>query len=284
MMLPGMIVLILFSIVPLVGSTLAFQNFMPGGGFFRSPFVGWDNFKMIFMLPDTKQVIYNTVVISLLKALAHFPIQIFFAIALAEVMSRTLKKFVQTAVYLPHFISWVILAEVMRNLLSSQGLVNNLLGMIGVKGIDFLTSNSIFRYVLVGSDVWKEFGFGAIIYMAALTAINPSLYEACVMDGGSKLQQILHVTLPGLKSVIILCMVLSLGNILNTGFDQIFNLYNPMVYHVGDVLDTYVYRTGILGAQYSFATAIGLFKSVISLVLVLCSYLWAYKFADYRIF
>ncbi len=284
MLLPGILFLLIFSIVPLFGAGIAFQRFIPARGFFGSPWVGLDNFRLIFALPDSRQVIMNTLGIAILKIVSNFVVQIAFAIALNEIISRKVKRLIQTAVYLPHFISWVIMAEVIRFMLSSDGVVNIILSHLGIDPILFLASNQWFRFTLIFTDVWKGFGFGAIVYLAAITGISPSLYEACLIDGGNRWKQVLHITLPGIAPTIVLLLTLSLGNILNAGFDQIFNLYNPIVYQTGDIIDTYVYRSGLLSFNYSFATAVGLFKSVISFVLIIISYTLAYKYTDFRLF
>ena len=195
------------------------------------------------------------------------------------------KRTVQTLIYLPHFLSWVILAGVFIDLLSpTEGIVNRFLGVFGLEPIYFLGDESWFPYTMVLTDVWKEFGFGTIIYLAALTGIDPTLYEAAVVDGAGRFRQTLHITLPGILPTIVLMTVLALGNVLNAGFDQIYNLLSPQVYSTGDIIDTMVYRLGLQQVQYSTATAVGLFKSVISFALISVSYLLAYKFADYQIF
>lgn len=284
MLFPGILLLILFSIVPMLGITIAFQNFKPGLGFWRSEWVGLDNFRYLFELPDSRVVFYNTIFIAVLKIVANMIVPVVFALLLNEVRSVLLKRSVQTIVYLPHFLSWVILAGIISDLLSTDGFMNQILGGFGIEPIMFLGSNHWFPGIIVGSDVWKEFGFGTIVYLAALTGINPSLYEAASIDGASRLQQLRYITLPSLKPTIILLATLSLGNVLNAGFDQIFNLYNPLVYDSGDIIDTYVYRAGLLQVQYGLATAVGLLKSVISFVLIIISYVLASKFANYRIF
>ena len=197
-----------------------------------------------------------------------------------------MKQFRQTLIYLPHFLSWVILSGIMIDILSpSTGLVNEVLGFFNIEPIFFLGDNSIFRYVLVVSDVWKEFGFGTIVILAALTSIDPALYEASVVDGANRWKQTLHITIPGIIPIIILLATLSLGNVLNAGFDQVFqSLFSCCLFETGDIIDTLVYRVGLESAQFSIATAIGLFKSVISLILISVSYFLAYRFANYRIF
>lgn len=284
MMLPSVVLLGIFSIAPIVGSAIAFQRFIGGRGFFGSPWVGLENFRLLFEIPDARQVIWNTVIISLLKGLAHFPVQIGFALALNELRSVGFKRVIQTSVNLPHFISWVIVGEIVRYMLMQDGIINSMLGRVGIQPVNFLSNAEMFRFIIVGSDLWKEFGFSSIIYIAALSRISPNLYEACRIDGGNKWHEIRHISLPGIRSVIVLFLALAIGNILNTGFDQIYNLYNPLVYRTVDVLDTFVYRAGILNAQYSFATAVGLFKSVISFGLVTAAYTFSYRYANYRIF
>jgi putative aldouronate transport system permease protein len=192
---------------------------------------------------------------------------------------------VQTLVYLPHFLSWVILSGVLVDILSpSTGIVNQGLQWIGIEPIFFLANNNWFPYTLVLSNEWKEFGFSSIIYLAAITSINPSLYEAAVIDGANRWKQTWHVTLPGMAPIIVLMGTLSIGNVLNAGFEQVFNMYSPVVYESGDIIDTFVYRIGIVDAQYGVATAIGLFKSIVSFILLSVSYVLAYRLANYRIF
>jgi putative aldouronate transport system permease protein len=196
-----------------------------------------------------------------------------------------LKRSIQTTIYLPHFLSWVILGGILIDILSpSDGLANRVIKLLGFQPIFFLGDNKWFPFTMVFTDSWKEFGYGTIVYLAAITGIDPALYEAAKMDGANRWKQVVHVTLPGMKMVIVLLLVLSLGNLLNAGFDQIFNLYSPPVYQSGDIIDTFVYRIGMLDAQFGVATAVGLFKSVISLIFISVSYYCAYKFADYRIF
>ncbi|MOA17961.1 putative multiple-sugar transport system permease YteP [compost metagenome] len=195
-----------------------------------------------------------------------------------------LKRWIQTIVYLPHFLSWVILSGILLDIFSYKGPVNGILSVFGISPTLFFARADLFPFIVVGSDVWKEFGFNTIIFLAALTGINPSLYEAAAIDGASRFQRLLNITLPGIITTVILLSVLSLGNVLNAGFDQIFNLYNPLVYSSGDIIDTWVYRTGLLNLQYGLATAMGLLKSVISFTLITISYFLAAKFANYRIF
>jgi putative aldouronate transport system permease protein len=236
-------------------------------------------------MPTIAQVIWNTVLIAGLKAIAGVIVPVTVALMLNNVTSRAFKRMVQTIIYLPHFLSWIIIAGILVDILSpSEGIVNRALGLIGIRPIFFLGDDKIFPWTMVASDVWKSFGFGTIIYLAALTDIDPTLYEAAVVDGATRWQQTIYITLPGISGTIIMLSTLSLGNILNAGFDQIFNLYSPMVYRTGDIIDTLVYRTGIINNQYGVATAVGLLKSVVSLVLIGLAYKLAAKWADYRIF
>lgn len=285
MLLPGIAVVFIYQYIPLGGLIMAFQDFDPFLGVFHSPWAGLDNFDYIFSMPDTVNIIFNTFFIAILKIIGGLVVPIVVALMLNEVTVAPVKRTVQTLVYLPHFLSWVILAGVFIDLLSpTEGVVNRLLTGFGVEPIYFLGDAKWFPYTMVLTDVWKEFGFGTIIYLAALTGIDPTLYEAAVVDGAGRFRQTLHITLPGILPTIVLMTVLALGNVLNAGFDQIYNLLSPQVYSTGDIIDTMVYRLGLQQVQYSVATAVGLFKSVISFVLISTSYFLAYKFADYQIF
>lgn len=284
MTLPGLLWLFFFSIVPLRGIVMAFENYNPGMGLWKSPFVGLENFRYLFSLGDAKRVIINTIIIAGAKIILNILVPLTFALLLNEVRHLRYKKIVQTAVYLPHFLSWVILASVLLNVFSLDGIVNQIMQLMGKDPVIWFSESKYFRQLVVGTDVWKEFGFNAVIYLAALTGIDPTLYEASAIDGCSRWKQILNITLPGIAGTIILMAVLGLGNALNAGFDQVFNLYNPMVYSTGDILDTWVYRIGLVNLQFSLATTAGLFKSVISFFMIVLSYWAAYKFADYKIF
>ncbi len=269
MMMPGLIMLFLFVFLPLFGSLMAFQNYVPAKGIFGSKWVGLENFKFIFSLPDSRQVFVNTLVIAFAKLIFNIIVPVLFAILLNEITVGICKKFFQTVVYLPHFLSWVVLATVVTNMFSLSGPFNSVVTAFGGDAIQFLANNNWFRKVIVATDVWKEFGYNSVVYLAALTGIDLGLYEAASIDGANRFEQTLHITLPSLMPTIILMTVLNLGNILNAGFDQIFNLYNPIVYETGDIIDTYVYRIGMVERQYSIGTAVGLFKSVISFLLIM---------------
>lgn len=284
MLVPGFVWIIMFSVVPMVGIVIAFENFSPSRGFFGSQWVGMENFAYLAKLKEVRQVVGNTLVIASGKLILNLIIPITFAILLNEVRNLKFKKTVQTVVYLPHFISWVILASVFSNIFGYDGVVNKFFALFGRDPEVFLGNPDIFRGILVGTDVWKEFGYGAVIYLAALTGIDPNLYEAAAIDGAGRWKSIKHITLPSLIPTIVLMATLSLGNILNGGFDQVFNMYNASVYSTADIIDTYVYRVGLVKVQYGLASCAGLLKSVVSFIMISLSYALAHKFADYKIF
>lgn len=286
MVLPGVIILTIYTVIPFFGNVIAFQDYKPILGFLKSEWVGLDNFEYMFKLPDTFNIFRNTLVIAIGKLTFNLLMSVFFAILLNEVRSKLFKKTIQTIVFLPHFLSWVVLAMIFKDLLDGSGIINKALLAMGIikEPIIFLGSNSWFQGIMIATDVWKEFGYGAIIFIAALTAINPELYEAAAIDGAERFQQIIHVTLPGIAVTIVLVATLNIANILNAGFDQIYNLYSPIVYSTGDVIDTYVYRMSFEDGQYSLATAVGLMKSIISFLLIVLSNFCANRFANYRIF
>ena len=230
-------------------------------------------------------MVWNTFFIASMKIVAEIVVPVTAALLLNELGKDFIKRGIQTLIYLPHFLSWVILSGILVDILSpSTGIVNQFLGLFGVHPIFFLGNVHWFPFVLVISNTWKEFGFGTIVYLAALTSINPSLYEAAVIDGASRWKQTLHVTIPGVLPIIVLLGTLSLGNVLNAGFDQVFNLYSPSVYQTGDIIDTTVYRIGLMQAQFGMATAVGLFKSAVSFFMISIAYWLAFRFAKYRIF
>jgi ABC-type polysaccharide transport system, permease component len=281
----GLAFVLVFSYGPMIGIVIAFQKFLPLNGLFGSKWIGFDNFRYIAHMPDTSRVIFNTVFIAVMKMIAGLIVPIVIALLLNEIVVKAFKRTVQTIIYLPHFLSWVILAGILRDVLSPNfGIVNDFMAWLGMPRVFFLGDERWFPFVLVASDVWKEFGFGTIVFLAALTGINPVLYEAAVIDGASRWKRTLHITLPGIVPIVVLMATLSLGNVLNAGFDQVFNLYSTVVYSTGDILDTYIYRLGLHNFEFGVATAVGLFKSAVSFVLISVSYLLAYRFANYRIF
>ncbi|MWC29586.1 ABC transporter permease [Paenibacillus sp. MMS18-CY102] len=285
MLIPAVLLTIIFQYVPMAGIVIAFQDFKPWLGFTGSKWVGLDNFRFLFRYPDVNQVIWNTLVIAFFKIIAGLIAPFLFAVLLNELRSMVFKRVTQTLVYLPHFLSWVILGGILLDILSPEGgMVNKLVTALGGQPIFFLGDGDWFRVTLIVSDVWKEFGFGTIVFLASLAGINPALYEAAEVDGASRFKQTIHITFPAIMPIAIVLMTLSIGNILNAGFDQVFNLYNPLVYEKGDIIDTFVYRLGILNGKMSFATTVGLFKSIVGTILIVISYRLAYKLANYRVF
>ena len=284
MLFPGILLILLFKYVPLSGILIAFKDFIPRKGIFGSPLVGMENFEYMFSLPDTMRVLWNTLKIAVLKIAINFPIPIIIAILLNEVKSRKFKKSVQTIIYLPYFISWVILSGMILDIFSLDGVVNQILGNFGVNPIFFMGDKKPFLGLLIGTDVWKNFGYGTVVYLAAITGVDESLYESAKIDGASRWKQILYITLPSIAPIVMLMMILNLGNILNAGFEQVFTLYSPRVYETADIIDTFVYRISLVEANYSLGTAVGLLKSVVSFLLIVSSYKLANKYSDYTIF
>jgi putative aldouronate transport system permease protein len=285
MMIPAALVTLVFAYGPLLGIVMAFQRFEPARGFLGSPFVGLDNFVRMFRMNYGPQLIWNTFYISLMKAVANQVFPVVLAILLHEVSRPAVRRVVQTILYLPYFLSWVILGAVLRYFLSPDGFVNVvLLARLGIEPILFLGDKVLFPYTLVATDLWQNLGFGTIIFLAAITSANPELYEAATMDGANRLQLVRHVTVPAMTPIIVLTATLSLGSIFNAGFDQIYMLQSSAVLETGDVIDTFVYRMGLQNQQYSLGAAVGLFKSTVSLALVSLCYYLAYRYSDYRIF
>ncbi len=284
MMLPGMVFLILFHLVPMGGLMMAFQDFMPIKGLFGSKFVGLKNFERLFKLPTFWRVLRNTLVISVGKLVLVMVASVVFALLLNECRPIKYKRIIQTTVYLPHFLSWVILAVMFSNIFSFTGIVSQIVQLFGGEATMFMISNDWFRKILIGGEVWKEFGYGAIVYVAAITSIDPTLYEAAGIDGAGRWKKMWYVTLPSIIPTIVLMTTLNIGKLLKGGFDQVFNLYSPLVYETGDIIDTYVYRMGLVDLQYSNGTAVGLFQSLIGFLLLVIAYKLADKLVGYRPF
>lgn len=285
MMLPASLILLIFSYLPMGGLVMAFQDYNIGKGILHSKFTGLQNFRYLFLLPDTKQVVFNTLFISMMKIVLLIIVPLIFALLLNELSKACFKKIVQTITYLPYLISWVVLSGIFLDFFSpTDGVVNQLLAGIGLNPIYFFGEAKLFPYMMAITDLWKNIGFNTIILLAALTGIDPGLYEAAIVDGAGRWKQTLHVTLPGVATMVVLLAVLGMGNILNAGFDQIFNLYSPVVYSTGDVIDTSVYRMGLVQMQYSLATAMGLFKSVVSISMILITNALAKKYTRSSIF
>jgi putative aldouronate transport system permease protein len=266
---PAVLLLLVFHYLPLYGIVLAFQDFNVFSGISGSPWVGFKHFLVFLNDPSYWRVMRNTVVINIYSLIFGFPFPIAFALLLNEIRAKWFKKITQTISYLPHFISWVIAAGIVATILSpSSGLVNTVLAWFGKEPVYFLTKAEYFRPILIISGIWKGFGMSSVYYIAALAGIDQQLYEAAVVDGAGRLRQAWHITLPGMRNIIIVLLVLALGNMLSIGFDQVFLLYNPTVYETGDVISTYTYRFGLEKAMYSFSAAIGLTQAVVNFLMI----------------
>lgn len=284
MMAPGMIFVLIFSYAPMFGIVMAFQNYKPAKGILGSEWVGLKHFRRLFSMSDSWEIFRNTLIIALGKLVLGTLVSIVFAILLNEIKNAFLKKSVQTVVYLPHFMSWVVLAAVVTNMFQLDGIINHVCSLFNIEAINFLGSNRTFQPLLIGTDVWKEFGYGAIIYLAAITSVDPGLHEAAAIDGATWSQRIWHVTLPAMLPIILMMAAINISGILSAGFDQVYNLYSPLVYETGDILDTYVYRVGLMSRKYSFGTAVGLLKSVVGMILMIGANQFSEKCAHRRIF
>jgi putative aldouronate transport system permease protein len=270
MIVPGVLYFLIFKYIPLSGSIIAFQDYNIFNGISGSPFVGWKHFDNLFAYPEFYRVLKNTLLISLYQIFYGFPAPIILALLLNEVRKMAFKRVAQTVLYLPHFLSWVIVGGLVINFLSmDSGPVNDLIAFLGGERIFFMQESQFFRTIVVTSGTWKEVGWGTIIYLAALAGINPELYEASEVDGAGKLRQVFSITLPCLLPTIMVLLLLRIGNILDLGFEQIYMLLNPLVRETGEVFDTYIYRVGLIGMQYSYTTAIGLFKSIVGFLLLI---------------
>ena len=274
MLIPVVIFFAVFSYYPLYGILIAFKDYSICKGILGSPWAGLRYFRQFFLSPYFGRLLRNTVLISVYSLLWGFPVPIIFALLLNEFKDGKFKRLIQTVSYLPHFISLVVICGILIDIFSPQGgVVNALLYSLTGKRINFFGEPEWFRAMYVGSGVWQEFGWNSIIYLAAITGINPDLYEAARIDGAGRLRQIWHVTLPGIKPTILTLLILNLGNIMSVGYEKIILLYSPTTYETADVISTYVYRTGLLSQQYSYAGAVGLFNSVINIaILVLCNF------------
>lgn len=273
MVLPGLLYFLVFKYVPMYGLTIAFKNYKGAVGgvsaIFNAPNVGLKNFETFFTSTQFTRLLRNTLTLSFLRLIFVFPAPIILAILLNEVRIRWFKKTVQTITYMPYFLSWVVVAGLIRILFGTEGPVNALLEKLNFESVYFMTSLKYFRALLIGSEVWKTIGYGTIVYLAAITSVDVEQYEAAQLDGANKLQQILHVTLPAISEIIAIMLILQMGKILGDNFEQIYTMYSEAVYEIVDVFDTYIYRTGIVGSNFSYTSAITLFKSVVSLILIL---------------
>lgn len=269
MVLPGFLYFIVFKFIPMLGSIIAFQDFNIMGGMLKSPWVGLKHFKQLFTYSDFKRILTNTIFLGFCKTILIFPIPIILSLMLNEIQNLKLKKTIQTAVYIPYFISWVVVGGLIFDIFGIGGLFNNIRNALGMESVLVMQKESWFRPIYVISSIWKDAGWGTVVYLAAISGIDPSLYESAAMDGAGRFSRMRHITFPLLIPTIITLFLLNIGSFLDLGFDQVFNLQTPMTYNVSDIFDTYVYRVGIQQAQYSFTTAVGLFQSVVGLALVL---------------
>jgi len=268
MVIPGVIFFIIFKYIPLAGSVIAFKDYSIYQGFIDSPWVGFKHFEKLFKYPDFHRVLINTIVLGACKIFLTFPIPIILALMMNEVRKSYLKKAIQTSVYIPHFLSWVIVAGLTFDFLGMGGIFNNLREAFGLQPILIMQKEAYFRPIYVATSIWKESGWGTVIYLAAISGIDPSLYESAMIDGANRFKQLKYITFPLLIPTILTLFLLNIGSFMELGFEQVYNLLTPMTYNVGDIFDTYVFRVGIQQAQYSFTTAVGLFQSTIGFILV----------------
>ncbi|MFC4808038.1 ABC transporter permease [Paenibacillus sp. GCM10023250] len=281
LILPGVLFFIVFKYIPMWGVLIAFQDYSPYLGMMQSEWVGFEHFARFFSNPDFALLFRNTMMISLMNLVFFFPLPILLSLLLNEVTQRAFKRTIQSIVYMPHFLSWVIIAGITFLLLSqSSGIVNMMLQWAGFRPIDFLTNKNLFWVLLTLQNIWKETGWGTIIILAAISAVDPQQYEAAKIDGAGRMRQTWHITLPAIRNVIIVLLILRLGSIMDVGFEQVFLMMNGVVADVADVFETYVYRNGIQNGQFSYSTAVGLFKSVIGLTLVVLANKIAKKFGE----
>ncbi len=284
MMLPTVVILLIFSYTPMVGLVMAFQNYLPSNGYFGSEWTGLYWFKYMFNMGNFTSVIWNTLFISILKIFTAILSSVIVALLLNEMVSKKLKMLIQSAILFPYFVSWVVLADIVKDIVAQDGIVNQIIRALGGTEISFLTNGKWFVVLLIITNIWKEVGYNAVIISATLATIDPALYESAEIDGASRLQKIRYITVPAIATTVAMLLILALGGVLNGGFDQIYNLYNTTVYSSADIIDTYVYRMGINRGMYSLGTAVGFFKSVIGAILLVVSYKAADKYAGYRIF
>ena len=284
LMAPGIIYFLIFKYGPLYGLMLAFKDFDASAGIIGSPWAGLKYFKRFIEMESVWKVVINTLRISLLKIIFGFPAPIIFALLLNEIRLEKFKKGVQTISYLPHFLSWIVISGLVINILSpSTGLYGYICNILGINAGVPLGDTSTFLWVVIISNIWKEIGYGSIIYLAAISGIGMEMYEAAKIDGANRFKQCLYITFPSLLPTVSIMFILGLGNVLDAGFDQVFNLYTPLVYPVADILDTYIYRVGLGDFQYSFATAVGLTKNIVAFTLVMSCNWVVRKFSDYSI-
>lgn len=269
MLIPALAGMIIFCYAPMYGIQIAFKNYKPRSGIWGSKWVGLKYFERMFREPTFATVLRNTLVISGFKLLLSFPAGIIFALLLNEIRNLKFKKFAQTVSYMPHFVSWVVLGGIVRSLLSLNGPVNALVKLLGGSPAIWLTKSNYFLLILIVTDIWQTMGWGSIVYLAAIAGISSDQYESAQIDGATRFQQMRYITLPSILPVVLTMFILRVGHIMNAGFDQIFNLYSAIVYDVADIIDTYSYRVGLIDNNFSYSSAIGLFKNVLGFVLML---------------
>lgn len=284
MLIPGVLFTLIFSYLPMLGLVMAFQDFTPLRGFAHSDWVGLKNFRDMLALPTFWNVVRNTLFISICKIVLRLLVPLVLALQLNEVLHPKLMRISQTVFFLPYFLSWAVMSGILRSLFQYDGMINGLLSGCGIDPVMFLGSNTWFPIIVILSDVWKDMGYNMIIFLAAIAGADPSLHEAAALDGANRWQKIRYITLPGIRPIVVMMLVLSLGSVLSAGMEQIMLLYNPMVYQSADIIDTLVYRLGLINHQWSLSAAVGMMKSVISLFLVVISYRIAAKYFDYQIF
>lgn len=280
MVLPGLIFFLVFKYIPMTGSIIAFKDYNVVDGILGSAWVGLKHFRALLEYQDFSRIFNNTIILGLCKTVLIFPVPIILSLMLNEVKSKKLKKAVQTAVYIPYFLSWVIVGGLIFDIFGMGGLFNNIRDLLGMDRILVMQKESWFRPIYIISSIWKDAGWGTVVYLAAMSGIDPSCYESAQMDGASRFDRIRYITFPLLIPTILTLFLLNIGGFLDLGFDQVFNLLTPMTYSVGDIFDTYVYRVGIQQAQYSFTTAVGLFQSVVGLILVVSFNKLSNKFSE----
>lgn len=269
-LLPGMAFFIIFAYMPMYGILTAFKSYRGSLGIMGSPWIGLENFRLIWENADFWRAFFNTLEISTLRIVFGFPVPIVLSILLNELNSNKLKRVLNTIFTFPHFISWVIISGILMSLFSNNGAITNLIVLLGGERSSLLTQNELFRVLLIATERWKESGWGCIMYMAAIAGIDPSLYEGAIIDGANRWHKILYITWPGMKSMAAILLVLAIGNIMNSGFDQIFNMMNPAVQSSADIIDTYIYRQSFQAAgNFGYTTAVGLFKGVINCIFLL---------------
>ena len=283
-LLPALLLLLVFNYVPIYGIVIAFKNFQASRGILGSPWNNFENFEVLFGSFQFWRVMRNTVIISVQRIVFGFPAPILLALIINEFANSWWKKGIQSITYLPHFISWVVMAGILVEILSPQrGIIGYLYTALGRDAPLLLTNQDVFRPILIATDVWKEVGWGSVIYLAAISSIDPTMYDVARIDGAGRIRQATAITLPSLLPVITILFILRLSGILNAGFDQIFNLYNELVYEVADIIDTYMYRVGILSQEFEFATAAGLFKNVVGVALIVLVNAVIRRFSDHGI-